>query len=126
MNIGIRIVGIIMIILLVVISCTQKDNIVGTGGSGNLIPLNITIDHNYFSEMYSYEDSCAYSNSNTMISGKYNEETSYSLLRFTTLPDSFFEISSVTISMEIKDKITIIINNHILKPNFSFIVFEHV
>ena len=30
MNIGIRLVGIIMIISLVMISCTQKNNIVGT------------------------------------------------------------------------------------------------
>jgi len=104
MNIGIRIVGIIIIISLVAISCTQKDNIVGTGGSGDLIPLNIAIDHDSFTEMYSYEDSCAYSNSGTMVLGKYNEETSYSLLRFTTLPDSFFEISSVNISLEIKDR----------------------
>lgn len=104
MNIGIRIVGIMMIISWVVISCTQKDNIVGTGGSGNITPLDITIDHNYFTEMYSYEDSCAYSNSNTMVLGKYNEETSYSLLRFTSLPDTFFEISSVSISLEIDDR----------------------
>ncbi|MEA2097072.1 MAG: hypothetical protein U9P73_10325 [Candidatus Cloacimonadota bacterium] len=104
MNIGIRIVGIMMVISLVVISCTQKENIVGTGGSGNITPLDITIDHNYFTEIYSYEDSCAYSNSNTMVLGEYNEETSYSLLRFTSLPDSFFEISSVSISLEIDDR----------------------
>ncbi len=104
MNIGIRIVGIIMIISLVVISCTQKDNIVGTGGSGDLTPLNITINHNNFTQIYSYEDSCAYSNSNTMVLGKYNEETSYSLLRFTSLPDSFYEISNVSISLQIKDR----------------------
>ena len=104
MNIGIRIVGIIIIISLVVISCTQKDNLVGTGGTGELRPLNITIDHNYFTKIYSYEDSCAYSNSNTMVFGKYNEEASYSLLRFTSLPDTFFEISSVNISLEIKDR----------------------
>ncbi len=103
MNIGIRIVGIIIIISLVVISCTQKDNIVGTGGSGDFTPLTITIDHNSFTEIYSYEDSCAYSNSSSMVLGKYNGETSYSLLRFTSLPDSFFEISSVNISLEIKD-----------------------
>ncbi len=104
MNIGIRLVGIIMIISLIMISCTQKDNIVGTGGSGDLTPLNITIDHNSFTQIYSYEDSCAYSNSNTMVLGKYNEETSYSLLRFTSLPDSFYEISNVSISLQIKDR----------------------
>lgn len=104
MNIGIRAVGIIMIISLIVISCTQKDNIVGSGGSGEHTPLNITIDHNYFTEIYSYEDSCAYSNSNTMVLGKYDEETSYSLLRFTSLPDTSFEITSVNISLEIKNR----------------------
>jgi hypothetical protein len=104
MNIGIRIVGIIVIILLIVISCTQKDNLVGTGGSGDLTPLNVTIDHNYFTEMYSYEDSCAYSNSSTMVLGKYNGETSYSLLRFTSLPDTSVEITSVNISLEIKNR----------------------
>ena len=104
MNIGIRLVGIIMIISLIMISCTQKDNIVGTGGSGNLTPLNVTIDQNSFTEMYSYEDSCAYSNSNTMLVGKYEDETSYSLLRFTSLPDSFYEISNVRISLQIKDR----------------------
>ncbi len=104
MNIGIRLVGIIMIISLIMISCTQKDNIVGTDGSGNLTPLNVTIDQNSFTEMYSYEDSCAYSNSNTMLVGKYEDETSYSLLRFTSLPDSFYEISNVRISLQIKDR----------------------
>ena len=104
MNIGIRIVGIIMIISLIMISCTQKDNIVGSGGSGEYTPLNITINHNYFTEIYSYEDSCAYSNSNTMVFGKYNEESSFSLLRFTSLPDTSFEITSVNISLEIKDR----------------------
>ncbi|MCK5052063.1 MAG: hypothetical protein KAS53_10105 [Candidatus Cloacimonetes bacterium] len=104
MNIGIRTIGIIMIISLIVISCTQKDNIVGSGGSGEHTPLNITIDHNYFTKIYSYEDSCAYSNSNTMVLGKYNEETSYSLLRFTSLPDTSFEITSVNISLEIKNR----------------------
>ncbi len=104
MNIGIRTVGIIIIISLIVISCTQKDNLVGTGGSGEQTPLNITIDHNFFTDMYSYEDSCAYSNSSTMVLGKYNEETSYSLLRFTTLPDTSVEITSVNISLEIKNR----------------------
>ena len=103
MNIGIRIVGFIMIMSLIMISCTQKDNVVGTGGSGDIIPLDITIDHNYFSEMYSYEDSCAYSNSSTMVLGKYNGETAYSLLRFTSLPDSSHQITSVSISLKIKD-----------------------
>jgi len=104
MNIGIKAVGIILVILLVVISCTQKDNIVGTNGSGEFTPLNVTLDHNSFSEIYSYEDSCSYNNSNTMILGNYNGETSYSLLRFTSLPDSFYEIYSVNISLEIKDR----------------------
>ena len=104
MNIGIRTVGIIMVILLIVISCTQKDNIVGTGGSGNLTPLNTTIDHTSFTEIYSYEDSCSYNNSSTMVIGNYETETSYVLLRFTSLPDTFFEISSVNISLEIKDR----------------------
>ncbi len=104
MNIGIRTVGIIMIIALIMISCTQKDNIVGSGGSGEHTPLNITIDHNYFTDIYSYEDSCAYSNSNTMVLGNYNEETSYGLLRFTSLPDTFYQITSVNLSLEIKDR----------------------
>ena len=104
MNIGIRIVGIIMIISLVVISCTQKDNLVGTGGSGGPTPLNTIIDHNSFTEIYSYEDSCSYNNSSTMIIGNYEEETSYGLLRFTSLPDTSVEITSVNISLEIKDR----------------------
>ncbi len=104
MNIGIRTVVVIMIISLIMISCTQKDNIVGSGGSGEHTPLNITIDHNYFNEIFSYEDSCAYSNSNTMIFGIYNEETSYSLLRFTSLPDTSFEVANVNISLEIKNR----------------------
>lgn len=104
MNIGIRIVGIIMIISLVVIGCTQKDNLVGTNGPGGPTPLNTIIDHNSFIDIYSYEDSCAYSNSSTMVLGNYNEETAYSLLRFTTLPDTSVEITSVNISLEIKDR----------------------
>ncbi len=104
MNIGIKIVGIIMIISLISIGCTQKDNIVGTGGLGGNVPLNATLDHDSFSEIYSYEDSCSYNNSTIMSFGKYSEETSYSLLRFTNLPDSSYEISSVNISLEIKDR----------------------
>ena len=104
MNIGIRTVGIIMITLLIMISCTQKENIVGTGESGSLIPLNTTIDYTSFTKIYSYEDSCSYNNSNTMVIGNYETETSYVLLRFTSLPDTFFEISSFNISFEIKDR----------------------
>ena len=103
MNIGIRIVGFIMIMSLIMISCTQKDNIVGTV-EPNGEPITTIIDHNNFIEIYSYEDSCAYSNSNTMVLGNYNQETSYSLLRFTTLPDSFFEISSVNLSLAIENR----------------------
>ncbi|MDP8203095.1 MAG: hypothetical protein P9L95_01030, partial [Candidatus Tenebribacter mawsonii] len=101
MNIGIRIVGFIMIMSLIMISCTQKNNIVGTV-EPNGEPITTIIDHNNFIEIYSYEDSCAYSNSNTMVLGNYNQETSYSLLRFTTLPDSFSEISSVNLSLAIE------------------------
>jgi len=89
---------------LISIGCTQKDNIVGTDGLGENVPLSAILDHNSFSQIYSYEDSCSYNNSTIMSLGKYSEETSYSLLRFTSLPDSFYEISSVNISLEIKDK----------------------
>ncbi len=104
MNIGIKIVVFIMIISMIILSCTQKDNVVGTNGPGGPTPISTTIDYTNFTEIYSYEDSCAFSNSNTMILGNYNTETSYSLLRFTTLPDSFYEISSVNISLEIDDR----------------------
>ncbi len=104
MNIGIKIVVFIMIISMIMVSCTQKDNVVGTNGPGGPTPISTTIDYTNFTEIYSYEDSCAFSNSNTMILGNYNTETSYSLLRFTTLPDSFYEISSVNISLEIDDR----------------------
>jgi len=104
MNIGIRITGIIMIISLVMISCTQKDNIVGTNGPGGPTPLSTTIDNTSFTEIYSYEDSCSYNNSSTMIIGNYETEISYGLLRFTSLPDTFFEITSFNISLEIKDR----------------------
>lgn len=116
MNIGIKVVGIIIIISLISISCTQKKNIVGTGGSGENFPLNATLDHNSFSEIYSYEDSCSYNNSNIMSFGNYSEETSYSLLRFTSLPDTSYEISSVNISLEIKDRHNFaIVDNSTLK-----------
>jgi len=83
--------------------------VIGCSGStepetGEGVPLNATLDHNSFSEIYSYKDSCSYNNSNIMSFGKYGEETSYSLLRFTSLPDTFFEISNVNISLEIKDR----------------------
>jgi len=116
MNIGIKVVGIIMIISLISISCTQKDNIVGTSELGENIPLNATLDHNSFSEIYSYEDSCSFNNSIVMSFGKYSEETSYSLLRFTNLPDSSYEITSVNISLEIKDRYNFdIVDNSTLK-----------
>ena len=115
MNIGIRIVGFIMIMSLIMISCTQKNNIVGTV-EPNGEPITTIIDHNNFIEIYSYEDSCAYSNSNTMVLGNYNQETSYSLLRFTTLPDSFFEISSVNLSLAIENRNSFdIVDNTTLK-----------
>ena len=104
MNIGIRIVGFIMIISLIVVGCTQKDNVVGTNGPGGPSPINTTIDQTNFTQKYSYEDSCAFSNSNTIVVGNYNEETSYGLLRFTSLPDSFYEISSVNLSLEISKR----------------------
>jgi len=115
MNIGIRIVGFIMIMSLIMISCTQKNNIVGTV-EPNGEPITTIIDHNNFIEIYSYEDSCAYSNSSTMLFGNYNQETSYSLLRFTTLPDSFFEISSVNLSLAIENRNSFdIVDNTTLK-----------
>jgi hypothetical protein len=104
MNIGIRIVGFIMIISLIVVGCTQKDNIVGTNGPGGPSPINTTIDQTNFTQKYSYEDSCAFSNSNTMVLGNYNTETSYGLLRFTSLPDSFYDITRVSISLEISKR----------------------
>lgn len=104
MNIGIKRVGLIMIILLFIISCTQKDNIVGTNGPEGPPPINTIITNSNFTSKYSYEDSCAFSNSNTMLLGNYDQEKSYSLLRFTTLPDSFYEISSVNISLEISKR----------------------
>ncbi len=116
MNIGLRTVGIIMVISLVMISCTQKDNIVGTNGPGGPTPLSTTIDHTSFTEIYSYEDSCSYNNSNTMVIGNYETETSYGLLRFTSLPDTFSEISSFNISLEIKDRYNFdIVDNTTLK-----------
>ncbi len=104
MNIGIKTIGIIMFISLIVISCTQKDNLVGTGGSGEHTPINTTIDHTNFTKIYSYEDSCAYNNSNSMVIGNYEEEIAYGLICFTSLPDTFSEISSVNISLKIKDR----------------------
>ena len=104
MNIGIRIVGFIMIISLIVVGCTQKDNVVGTNGPGGPSPINTTIDQTNFTQKYSYEDSCAFSNSNTMVLGNYNTETSYGLLRFTSLPDSFYDITRVSISLEISKR----------------------
>jgi len=104
MNTELKRFGLIMIILLLIFGCTQKDNVVGTNGPSGPSPINTIIDNDKFIAKYSYEDSCAYSNSNTLLLGNYQQETSYSLLRFTALPDSFYEISSVNISLEIKKR----------------------
>ncbi|MCF7857821.1 MAG: hypothetical protein K9N07_00650 [Candidatus Cloacimonetes bacterium] len=100
MNIVIKIFGIIIFALL--ISCTQKDNIVGAGGQLN--PINTTISFSDFVKFYSFEDSCAYNNSNNIVIGNYENETAYGLLRFTSLPDSFYEVSNVKISLELKER----------------------
>jgi hypothetical protein len=39
-----------------------------------------------------------------MVLGNYNTETSYGLLRFTSLPDSFYDITRVSISLEISKR----------------------
>jgi len=103
MNIGFKTIGILMISF-IIISCTQRNNVVGTNGPGGATPLITTIESSNFTDFYSFEDSCAYSNSTTMLMGKYQNETAYSLLRFTVLPDTFYEISSVNISLEIKNR----------------------
>lgn len=104
MNIRLKKFGLIMMILLFIFGCTQKDNVVGTNGPEGPSPISTTIDSEDFTAKYSYEDSCAYSNSNTLLLGNYQEETSYALLRFTSLPDSFYDISSVNISLEISKR----------------------
>ncbi|MDP8267541.1 MAG: hypothetical protein P9L97_02320 [Candidatus Tenebribacter davisii] len=103
MNIGFKTIGILMISF-IIISCTQRNNVVGTNGPGGATPLITIIENSNFTDFYSFEDSCAYSNSTTMLMGKYQNETAYSLLRFTVLPDTFYEISSVNISLEIKNR----------------------
>lgn len=101
---GIIKVSILLIIL--VVSCTQKINPVGTGENEDPIPVNLPLDS--FNRFISYEDSIKNSNSYNLLIGKYESNTqnncAISLLKFTALPDSVSMIENTNLSLTVNNR----------------------
>ncbi len=98
----------IFFIGLVIFGCTQKDNIVGSEELDNPEPIEINIDHTYFDTFVSYEDSVRNSNFNVLTIGQYDRNdfntTAFSLLKFTSLPDTFAILQNSRLSLKISQE----------------------
>lgn len=98
----------VFFISLIVFGCTQKDNIVGSGNFDNPEPINIILDQSDFDTFVSYEDSVHNSNFKVLTIGQYDCNdfitTAFSLLKFTSLPDTFTILQNSRLSMKISQE----------------------
>ena len=105
MNIEFKKIGFFLLITFVIFSCTNKKNPVGFQEGPD--PISITIPYTLFSNFYSFEDSCRNSNSDKLIIGNYESNDTFnkaiSLIKFSSLPDSFYEVSDVSLHFMIKN-----------------------
>ncbi|MCK4694892.1 MAG: DNRLRE domain-containing protein [Candidatus Cloacimonetes bacterium] len=105
MNIEFKKIGFCLLITFVIFSCTNKKNPIGFQEGPD--PISITIPYTLFSNFYSFEDSCRNSNSDKLIIGNYESNDTFnkaiSLIKFSSLPDSFYEVSDVSLHFMIKN-----------------------
>jgi len=96
-----------MILLVVILGCTQKDNQTGYPGDG-VQPKEIVIsDTSLFGNFYSYEDSCRNFNyNNKLLFGNYRNTQAISLLKFMSLPDTISVfLSDITLTLYKKSEL---------------------
>ena len=88
--------------------CTNKSNLVGTGGNEGPEPESVIISSEYFSSLYSFEDSLKNFNTDRIVVGNYEKyntaNQAVTLIKFTSLPDSFYAIENASLILSIKNK----------------------
>ncbi len=103
-----RITGFFLIAVLIIMGCTNKSNLVGTGGNEGPEPESITIGSEYFSSFHSFEDSLKNFNTDRTVIGNYEKydtaNQAVTLIKFTSLPDSFYAIEDANLVLSIKNK----------------------
>ena len=118
MNIEFKKIGFCLLITFVIFSCTNKKNPVGFQEGPD--PISITIPYTLFSNFYSFEDSLKNFNTDRVIVGNYENygtaNQAVFLIKFTSLPDSFYAIEDASLILSIKNKYNFdIIDNTTLK-----------
>ncbi len=90
-----------IILLISILGCTQKKNSIGYPGDGPQPKEIIISDTIFFGNFYSFEDSCRNFNYNSkLLLGKYRNTQVFTLLKFTTFPDTVFEfLSDITLTL---------------------------
>lgn len=118
MNIRLKKIVFCLLITFVIFSCTHKKNPVGFQEGPD--PISITIPYTLFSNFYSFEDSLKNFNTDRIIVGNYEKygtaNQAVTLIKFTSLPDSFYAIEDANLILSIKNKHNFdIIDNTTLK-----------
>ncbi len=90
------------IILIIVVGCTQKTNVVGAGENENPEPISFAVGFDSFETFISYEDSIRNSNCSNLLIGNYENNEAITLLKLTSLPDSIYSLDNVYLSFKIK------------------------
>ena len=117
---NLRITGFFLIVILIIMGCTNKSNLVGTGENEGPEPESVIIGSEYFSSFHSFEDSLKNFNTDRTVIGNYEKydtaNQAVTLIKFTSLPDSFYSIEDASLILSIKNKHNFdIINNTNLK-----------
>ena len=104
MKIGILIISLMLIIM----GCTNKKNLTGTQGQEGPEPVETEVTSNMFTQFYSFEDSTRNFNSDNLLLGNYQRNdfanNAVTLLKFTSLVDTFYQVLNVELKMQIKEK----------------------
>lgn len=97
-----------LIMVILFIGCTDKKNLTGTSGYGGPQPQETEIASAQFTKIYSYEDSIRINNSDVLLMGNYESNEfnnqAVTLLKFTSLVDSFDQIANLELRMKIREK----------------------
>ena len=93
---------IISLLILLIFSCTDKKNTTGFPGSEEDIRTKI-VNANELGNFFFFFYSTGNSNSSSLLVGNYNEIPTYSFIRFTSLPDSIYQIENINVKLYIKD-----------------------
>jgi len=103
-----KITGLFLIVILIIMGCTNKSNLVGTGENEGPEPKSVILDNEYLSSFCSFEDSLKNFNTDRIVVGNYERygtaNQAVTLIKFTSLPDSFYAVENVGITLNIKNK----------------------